>query len=76
MQSPSDVVVWEYESDIQGLFVPYEDKISNNIENAFAQDPTEQHLQLGTFDHLLLEYEVDFNGMIQTNKKPSRRSKL
>ena len=71
MASP-DVVVWEYETDLPGLFAPYEDKLSNEIEKAYVKDQNEQHLDLGAIDHLLLQYEVDFVAMIQTSK----RSKL
>ena len=67
-----DVVVWEYETDLPGLFAPYEDKLSNEIEKAYVKNQNDQHLDLGTIDHLLLQYEIDFVAMIQTSK----RSKL
>ena len=69
MQSSWDVYVWEYEGDLGGLFAPYEDKMSNYIEDAFQKDPTEQNLQLGIFDHLFSNYGLDFNRMTQTNIK-------
>ena len=41
----SKVIVWEYETDIHGLFAPYEDNISNSIEDAYEKDPQDQNVQ-------------------------------
>jgi len=61
------VIVWLFETDLQGLFSPYEVNISNGIEDAFSKSPSESAFKLATIDHLSSNYEVDFTGMMQTN---------
>jgi len=72
----SKVIVWEYETDMHGLFAPYEDNISNSIEDAYVKNSQDQNVDLGKIDHLLNNYEIDFNAMMQTNTKSGRQRQI
>ena len=66
INNSKNAIVWEYESDIQGLYAPFEDKTSNYIESQYSISQT-QKVSLGNFDHALQDYEIDFRKMIQRN---------
>ena len=61
-----DVIVWEYESDIPGLFCGYKDKVSNFMENKYQNKKTS--VKLGDIDPALYMFEIDFHTMQQLNQ--------
>lgn len=70
-----NVIVWEFEGDLPGLFAPFGYKISNWIEGNYEKNPSEQNVNLGKVDHLLGHYEIDFVQMVQKNLKVNRRTR-
>jgi len=69
----SNVIVWEFQVDIPGMFVPYSDKVSNHIEDKYAQNQT-ANVDLNQVEPVLKEFSVDLGRMIQTsNSSPTQR---
>lgn len=67
--STVNAIVWEYESDIQGLFSPYDENTSNYIEEQYSKVPRNEQFCLGTPNHLLADYDIDLTSMVQCNKR-------
>lgn len=70
-----NVIVWEFEGDLPGLFAPFDCKVSNWIEKKYEKNPSEQNVNLGNVDHLLGHYEIDFVQMVQKNLEVQRRTR-
>lgn len=66
----TSVIVWEYGCDVPGLYAPYSDKVSNYIENKYAQDNTAEII-LGNADATLNHYTIELANMVQVN--PNRK---
>ena len=61
-----DVIVWEYEADIPGLYSPYTDNVSNFIEKKYQNK--EKIVRLGQIDSKFQPFQIDFNKMEQLNQ--------
>ena len=61
-----DVIVWEYEADIPGLYSPFTDNVSNFIEKKYQNK--EKIVRLGQIDSKLQPFQIDFNKMKQLNQ--------
>lgn len=64
--TPVKTIVWEFQSDIPGMFAPFSDKVSNYLEEQYTQNNFMVDLQ--GIDPSLKDFSIDIGKMIQIQK--------
>merc|ERR1712168_385768 len=66
-------IVWEFQSDIPGMFSPFSDKVSNYLEQCYILN---SKVNLQQIDPSMKEYSIDIGRMIQINNITSSQRQI